>query len=1090
MECPECQFVNPEDFKFCGRCGHRFGESSEIERTVTETEGERKHVTVLFSDLSGYTAMCERLDPEEGKEIMSRIFGDIAQVVTKYEGFVEKFIGDAVMALFGVPKAHEDDPVRAIRAAGEINDLVEDLSPQLEEKIGKPLSMHSGINTGLVVTGEVDLEKGTHGVAGDTINLAARFCGLANPGEIVVGLDTCRQAGGHFTFTALEPTEIKGKAEPVQAYKVESLREEPRKIHRLQGLRADLIGRDVQMTVLVEAAEKLRRGEGSVIAISGDAGTGKSRLIEEFKTALDLEEIQWREGHAYGYTQNMPYYPLINLLTHAFQIDEGDPSEGIRTKVETSVAHLLGESNKFTPYIGSLFALTYPEIEGVSPEYWKNKLWESIQAILSALIDKGPTIVCFEDLHWADTSSIELFKHLLKSTSPKALFICTYRSHFTFFDSDLPDDLKDHYRETHLKDLATIEAQEMLKSLLGTQSTPTELYEVVWQKAEGNPFYIEEVINSLIESEILTRDNGNWKLTRKITEADIPTTIQGVLTARVDRLGEHFKRSLQEASVIGRAFLYKVLERITDIDSDVDQYLAGLEGLDLIRTQSMEPELEYIFKHALTQEVVYSGLLKKERQAIHERIGLATEQLFSDRLSEFYETLGYHFTRGKSVRKAVNYLALSAEKSEKRNSVQEAHQYYKEAYDLLTNQPERTKEEDELLIDLILKWAFVFSYRGDLKGMDDLLTTHVDLAESLGDKARLGVFYGWMGTLLWFRDDLRKSYKYLCNSLKLGEEAGNQQVIGTACTWLSYVSALLGLSDEAIRQGERARKISKSLETDHWLYIKSLDGLAAARYFRGDKQNVQEAGMTLLDYSNRHSYIRGIVLGHINIGRSQLIDGDIPLAIESFERAVRVSADPFYTEVSKLHLGQCYLLNGQLDEAQDIFQKTVDFSRKFGVNSFITRTQGWSGIISIAKGEMSRGLKMIEGAVESFIENESRYLYASFENVLGRVYAQIMERTGPIRLSNVVKNIFFLIRNVPLAYKKAEAHFNKAIEVAKEIGAKDIQAQANLHLGLLHKAKGRKAEARECIIKAVHLFEQCEAKVYLKQAKEALASLN
>jgi class 3 adenylate cyclase len=181
MECPECQFVNPEDFKFCGRCGHRFGESSEIERTVTETEGERKHVTVLFSDLSGYTAMCERLDPEEGKEIMSRIFGDIAQVVTKYEGFVEKFIGDAVMALFGVPKAHEDDPVRAIRAAGEINDLVEDLSPQLEEKIGKPLSMHSGINTGLVVTGEVDLEKGTHGVAGDTINLAARFCGLANP---------------------------------------------------------------------------------------------------------------------------------------------------------------------------------------------------------------------------------------------------------------------------------------------------------------------------------------------------------------------------------------------------------------------------------------------------------------------------------------------------------------------------------------------------------------------------------------------------------------------------------------------------------------------------------------------------------------------------------------------------------------------------------------------------------------------------------------------------------------------------------------------------------------------------------------------
>ena len=504
----------------------------------------------------------------------------------------------------------------------------------------------------------------------------------------------------------------------------------------------------------------------------------------------------------------------------------------------------------------------------------------------------------------------------------------------------------------------------------------------------------------------------------------------------------------------------------------------------------MEPELEYIFKHALTQEVVYSGLLKKERQAIHERIGLATEQLFLDRLSEFYETLGYHFTRGKSVRKAVNYLALSAEKSEKRNSVQEAHQYYKEAYDLLTNQPERTKEEDELLIDLILKWAFVFSYRGDLKGMDDLLTTHVDLAESLGDKARLGVFYGWMGTLLWFRDDLRKSYKYLCNSLKLGEEAGNQQVIGTACTWLSYVSALLGLSDEAIRQGERARKISKSLETDHWLYIKALDGLAVAHYLRGDKRNVQEAGMALLDYSNRHSYIRGIVLGHINIGRSQLIDGDIPSAVKSFERAAQISADPLYTELSKFHLGQSYLLIGQLDKAQDVFQETVDFCQKVGAKNYITPIQGMLGVILIAKGEMFRGLKMIEGAVASFMENERRYTRASFENILGKVYAQIMERTGPIRLSYVVKNIFFLLRNVPLAFKKAQTHFNKAIEVAKEIGAKEIQAQANLHLGLLFKAKGRKTEARECIIKAVRLFEQCGAKVYLKQAKEALASLD
>jgi class 3 adenylate cyclase len=246
--------------------------------------------------------MSEKLDPEEVKEITSRIFGDVSKIVAKYDGFIEKYAGDAVMAIFGVPQAHEDDPIRAIKAAREIHQLVDAISPEVEKKIGQSISMHTGINTGLVVTGEVDMERGTHGIAGDTINLASRLSNLAKPGEIVVDVDTCRQVEGHFTCEYLETATVKGKTDPVQIHKVLSQRDKPVTIHRLSGLRADLVGRNVEMAELSEAVENLRQGKGRIFSICGAAGTGKSRLVEEFKAGLDLGQIQWIEGHAYAYS--------------------------------------------------------------------------------------------------------------------------------------------------------------------------------------------------------------------------------------------------------------------------------------------------------------------------------------------------------------------------------------------------------------------------------------------------------------------------------------------------------------------------------------------------------------------------------------------------------------------------------------------------------------------------------------------------------------------------------------------------------------------------------------------------------------------
>ncbi|MCP4667063.1 MAG: AAA family ATPase, partial [Deltaproteobacteria bacterium] len=301
--CPACEFLNPSPFRFCGKCGAKLDETGHTKTSEPETHSERKYATVLFSDLTGYTALSEKLDPEEVQEVMSRIFGEIAQVVARYEGFIEKFIGDAVMALFGVPKAHEDDPVRAIRAAREIHDAVGAMGPRIEEKFGVKLSMHSGINTGLVVTGKAIEWEGAHGVTGDAVNMASRLSDKAEAGEILVGPATYRLAEKYFDFHALAPAEIKGKAGTVQIYSVLSAKKAPVALRGLSGLRAGLIGRKVELSRLHAAFKRLKKGKGGMISICGGAGKGKSRLIHEFKSALDQDGMQWIQGHAYAYSR-------------------------------------------------------------------------------------------------------------------------------------------------------------------------------------------------------------------------------------------------------------------------------------------------------------------------------------------------------------------------------------------------------------------------------------------------------------------------------------------------------------------------------------------------------------------------------------------------------------------------------------------------------------------------------------------------------------------------------------------------------------------------------------------------------------------
>jgi class 3 adenylate cyclase/tetratricopeptide (TPR) repeat protein len=1088
--CPHCKSDNAPDNKFCDECGQELGEVTRGEKIVLESEGERKYVTTMFSDLSGYTAMSEKLDPEEVKEIMSRIFGEIAQVVTKYEGFIEKFIGDAVVAFFGVPKAHEDDPVRAIKAAREIHEVVAAMSPEVEKRIGKSISMHTGINTGLVVTGEVSIEKGTHALAGDPINVASRLSTLAKAGEILVGHDTFRQAERHFIFEALEPTPLKGKTEPVQVHKVISPKERPVTIHRLSGLKGDLIGRKAELAQLTEAVENLRKGRGRIFSICGDAGTGKSRLIEEFKSSLDLEGIQWIEGHAYSYSQNIPYFPLIDLLNRVLRIEEGDPPLKVKEKVESGIERLIGKKESVVSFVGSLYSLRYPEVEDVSPEFWKSRLQDAIQTILSAIAKKAPTIFLHEDLHWADPSFVELLRKALTEIRQPAIVLCAYRPTFSLFTSHQISSLGKFYQEIRLQDLSSSEAQDMLESLLKTESLPADLKRFVHAKAEGNPFYLEELINTLIESETLIRDNGSWKIRRTITESDISPTIHGLISGRLDRLEKETKRILQEASVIGRAFLYEILKKITELETFIDRGLSTLERLDFIRTRSLQPELEYMFKHPLTHEVVYNGLLKKDRQEIHEQIGLVMEKLFEARLSEFYETLAFHFKQGQSFHKAINYLMKSGEKSLKRYAVEESHGCYREAFELLSNKPEKSQGEKELLIDLLIKWALVFYYRGDFRGLTELLAAHEEMAKSLNDKARLGMILAWLGFACLFRGRVGDSHDYLFSALRIGEEINDQKLIGYSCTWLAWTYCSLGPLKQAIGFAERAQEISRLFENDYYLYFKSLAGLSLAYFGMGQYKRAAEAGRPLLDYGIRHSDIRSMVLGHGSIGFGHWGSGDFTRAIECFKEGLQISQDPLYSLVGRWYYGICNFLSGKVEEAEKELTAVLEFSQEFGTEFFATGAQPYLGAILVMKGQMSRGLKLLEDVRVASLKAKNKFAHVTTEFILGILYLRIVQGgEGPIGLSTFARNIGFVIREVPFAARKAEHHFSEAIRVAKEAQLEYFSGQAYLNLGLLNKLKGRSAKARECISNALEVFEQCDADLYVRQAREALASL-
>ena len=725
----------------------------------------------------------------------------------------------------------------------------------------------------------------------------------------------------------------------------------------------------------------------------------------------------------------------------------------------------------------------------MSPEYWKIHLQEAVHTVFEAFVQRKPTVICLEDLHWADPSSIDLIHFVLSKFRYPALFLFVYRPPFSLLPSRSLSEIGERYREIRLQDLSMSEAYDMVESLLKTKVIPIELKKFVQEKIEGNPFYLEEVMNALIETGTLIRGNGSWKLARPITELNVPSTIQGVISARVDRLEKESKQILQDASVIGRAFIYKLLLRITELKDPIDRCLNDLKALDLIRIRSLQPELEYIFKHALTQEAVYSGLLKKERQAIHERIALAIEVLFRERLPEFYETLGFHFKRGKSIDRAVDYLMKAGEKSLARYAVEEADQYYEQAYQIISAKTERTKEDASTLIDILTNWAYAFYYQGNFKKFLEVFATHEKEAVSLGNDPKSVLFFGWLGLAYFVTGKMNTAYQYVVRARDMAEELGDRKGLGYALTWLSVTAAFMGKFEEGLDAGKRAVEIGKSFPSDQYLSFKGLTGTALTHMIMGDLWSALADAQALLDHGQSHSNARSLVLGYSCMAFVHFSKGDIRSCIECCRRSIDAARDPLFGHLAKPYLGACYLLTGRTMGAERELREVIDFDERFNIFWFAGSAHLFFAMLKIIKGQMSEGVKAIENLRDRFFADGDIVRYLMTERLLGEVYLKMVEGSGPKSFSLLARNIPFLLSNLPFAESKAQKHLKEAIRGSKEVGYKVSLGQAYFDLGLLHKKKKRTEQARRCLSEAIQLFEQCEAESYLKQAGEALASL-
>ena len=1044
--CPRCQSALPLLAQFCPACGMGVGRAEpparfaapesytprhlaeKILNSRVSLEGERKLVTVLFADIKSSMELLAERDPEDARRILDAVLERMIEAVHRYEGTVNQVLGDGIMALFGAPVAHEDHAVRACYAALRMQETIERHSAEVRRTDGLYVQVRVGMNSGDVVVRSIgsDLQM-DYTAVGQTAHLAARMEQIATPGSILVTGDTLRLAEGYVTVQPLGPVPIKGLLTPVDVYEVTG--DGPVR-SRLQAAAARgltrFVGRAAEMAALSEARTKAAAGHGHVVAVVGEAGVGKSRLLHEFAHARESQGWLVLESNAVPYGHATPYLPLVDALRRYFKIDARDDVRTIRERVTGKVLMLDPSLQDAIPGVLDLLEVLPDDhtFRSLHPAQRRQSTVDGFRRLLLSESRLQPVMVVFEDLHWHDAPTLGLLDGIVDSVPDgRVLLLVSYRP-------DHRDDWshRAHYRQVRVDPLPRPSVEEILDTLLGADPSLAAVKEFLVDRSEGNPFFLEETVRMLVETGVLAGERGDRRLARAFSRSQVPRTVQAILASRIDRLPAREKRVLQAAAVIGKDVPFALLSAIDEqSDEDLRASVAALHAAELLDESRLFPDLEYTFRHALTHDVAYGEILQQRRRDIHGRIVAAMEQLYAGRLGEHVDRLAQHAVQGEMWEKALSYLRQAGAKAVARPANREAVALFEQALGVLDHLPE-SRFTLEQAIDLRFDIRNALQPLGDLARILDTLREAEQFATRLDDPRRLGWVASYLAEHFRMRGDPGPA-----------AEAG-ERALGIARRLddlpLQVVTNLpMGLLCHNLGEYRRAIEFFRwnvtRLEGDLRYEPFGLFGLPAvfSRSFLArslaelgefaEGLAVGEEGVRLAETAD-HPFSR--VYAYLGIGALYLRKGEIHRAVAVLERALALGQAahiPVGLAYGASYLGYALALANRVSEALPLLEQTADQATSVRFVASNSLRVAYLAEAYLIAGRAGEAADAAGRALDLAVEHEERGHRAHALRLLGEATLRVGDPAT------------------------AQGHFRSALLVAEELGMRPLVAHCN-----------------------------------------------
>ncbi len=1079
--CPACGVANPPANKFCQECGAPLGTATSpepialqpkyatphaytpkhlAEKILTSRsvlEGERKQVTVLFADVSGFTAMSERLDPEDVHVIMDRAFEAILEGVHRYEGTINQFLGDGVMALFGAPIAHEDHAQRALRAALAVQEGLEPLRQDVRRAHGVEFRVRMGINTGVVVVGAIGRDlRMDYTAVGDTTNLAARLLGVAEPGQIVVSRRVHRLTDGFFSFTDLGEFTVKGKSEPVRALAVVGeMRGRTRlEVSRERGL-TPLVGRTEELARLQQAWARATAGEGAVVLVAGDPGVGKSRLLYELVRELDTFELA---ASCVSYGASTPYAPILDLLRRHLGLGEGVPAEEIRARIAEELEALGMAGEEPRALLGHLLGLSVPAefLSRLAGAQLKERTFSVLRELFVRAGELRPLVVIVENLHWIDASSLEFLAQLAPHVQGKKLLLIVTARLGTSFEWLPP------WSETiTMEGLTDASVLDMTCALLGCSAISKSLLEVLLTKSEGNPLYMEEIVHQLQETGAIAVEGGEARVVS--SSVSIPETVHDIIAARIDRLGDLHKRTLQGAAVIGRQFGSGLLARVLETNGNLAARLADLERLVFIFLAAPEPDPTYSFKHPLTQEVAYAGLLERRRRVYHAAAGVGLEDLYRGRAEEVAELLAYHFARSAEAEKAVDYAIVAGEKAQRRWANTEALAHFESALKRLETM-EDTEANRLRRIDAVVKQSEIMFALGRHAEHVRALEAIKEIVESVGDPPRKAAWYYWAGFLHSLTGASPKvSIAYCRRASDIADAGGFEDLRAFADCSLSHVYLAAGNLRGALEAGERSLDIFER-RGNAWWACRALWALSPAANALGEWERSLDYCRRALEHGTAVNDLRMKVVGWWRTGSTHIQRGDADAGLGCCDEALRLGPIPFDAAMVKAVRGYGLVKAGDIIAGTAELADAVAWFERSSLRYTRALFGSWLAECRLRAGERDAARRLIDELRETTQHDGYRHLEGIVVRLLGE----------------------YLVTESPA---EADASLDTAAAIFEEIGARNEGAKTLVARATLQLAAGRIADARSLLERGCAIFEELGTLDEPRRARAILAGL-